>query len=69
MTPPHPGRGRISGKERAARAVIGMPANHPELITRTPSRAEWRHFTAWLAQLWPNDEYTAIVTDVWRRNH
>jgi hypothetical protein len=61
--------GRISRNERAARAAIGMPAKHPELLTRRPGRGEWRQLTAWLAELWPNDEYTAIITDVWRRNH
>jgi hypothetical protein len=67
MTAPG-GRGRISLKERIARAVLGMPAEHPEQITRKPGRAEWKHFTAWLAELWPNDEYTAIVTDAWRQD-
>ena len=33
--------GRISRKERIARAVLGMPAGHPELVTRRPGRAEW----------------------------
>jgi hypothetical protein len=65
-----PGRkSRISRKERAARAAIGMPARHPEQITRKPGRAEWRQLAAWLAQLWPNDEYTAIVTDTWRQDY
>ena len=67
MTAPG-GRGRISLKERIARAVLGMPAEHPEQITRKPGRAEWKHFTAWLAELWPNDEYTAIVTEAWRQD-
>jgi hypothetical protein len=62
------GQGRISRKERIARAVLGMPAGHPEQITRKPGRAEWTHFTAWLAELWPNDEYTAIVTEAWRQD-
>jgi hypothetical protein len=60
-------RSRLSRKERAARAAIGMPARHPELITRRPSRTEWKHLAAWSAQLWPRDEYTAIVTDAWRQ--
>jgi len=59
-----PGRkGRISRKERTARAAIGMPAHHPEQITRKPGRAEWRQLAAWLAELWPHDEYTVIVID------
>jgi hypothetical protein len=60
MTTPA-GPGRTSRKERAARAAIGMPAEHPELVTRRPGRAEWRQLTAWLAEMWPNDEYTTIV--------
>ena len=60
---------RISRRERAAREAIGMPPGHPELLTRKPRRAEWRHLAAWIAELWPRDEYTAIVTDAWRRDH
>ena len=60
---------RLSRAELAARAAIGMPRGHPELLTRKPSRAEWRHLAAWIAELWPRDEYTAIVTDAWRRDH
>jgi hypothetical protein len=63
------GKGRISRKERAARAAIGMPGRHPELLSRKPGRAEWRQLAAWLAELWPHDEYTAIVTDTWRDDH
>jgi hypothetical protein len=60
------GHGRISRKERAARAAAGMPAGHPELLTRKPDRAEWKQFAAWLAELWPNDEYTSTVAQAWR---
>jgi hypothetical protein len=54
--------------EHAARAAIGMPAGHPEHITRElPGPAE-----AWLAELcaglWPDDEYTEIVADAWRED-
>jgi hypothetical protein len=61
-----PGPDRISRKERIARAATGMPDRHPEQVTRKPGRAEWKQLTAWLAELWPNDEYTAIVADAWR---
>ncbi|MGO8885371.1 MAG: hypothetical protein ACLQI7_17040 [Streptosporangiaceae bacterium] len=44
-----------------------MPANHPERITRRPGRAEWKQLAAWLTELWPHDEYVAIVTDERRR--
>jgi hypothetical protein len=65
---PHSGPGRISRKERIARAAIGMPAGHPELLTRKPGRGEWRQLTAWLAEMWPNDEFTAIVTEALRQD-
>jgi hypothetical protein len=57
------GPGPISRKERIARAAAGMPAGHPELVSRKPSRAQWKQLTTRLAELWPNDEYTAIVTE------
>jgi len=59
------GQGRISRKERIARAAAGMSAEHLELITRKPSRAEWKLLTAWCAELWPHDEYTAIAAEEW----
>jgi len=62
------GQGRISRKERIARAVLGMPADHPELLTRKPGRAEWRQFATWCAELWPHDEYTAIVAEERRQD-
>jgi hypothetical protein len=67
MIPFDAGR-RASRRERVARAAMGMPAGHPEQVTRKPSRAEWKQLAAWLAELWPNDEYTAIVTDAWRQD-
>lgn len=62
MTAPD-GQSRISHKERIARAAAGMPADHIELITPKPSRAEWKELAARLADLWPNDEYTAIAAE------
>ena len=67
MTPPG-GKGRIGRRERIARAAIGMAAEHPELLTRKPGRAEWRQLTAWLAEMWPNDEYTTIVAEALRQD-
>ena len=61
-------QGGISPKERIARAAVGMPAGHPELVTRKPGRAEWTLFAAWCAELWPHDEYTAIVAQAWRED-
>jgi hypothetical protein len=62
------GRGRISRTERFARAAAGMPAEHPELITCKPGRAEWQLLARWSAELWPYDEYSAIVAEMWRKD-
>ena len=62
------GQGRLSPTEWITRAAVGMAAEHPELVTRKPGRAEWKLFTAWLAELWPHEEYTAIVAEVWRKD-
>jgi hypothetical protein len=62
------GQGRISRKERIARAAVGMSAGHLEMVTRKPGRAEWKLLAAWCTELWPNDEYTAIVAEAWRRD-
>jgi hypothetical protein len=45
-----------------------MPARHPEQLTRRPDRAEWQLLAAWCAELWPHDEYTAIVAETWRND-
>ncbi len=68
MTAPS-GNGGVSREERSARAALGMPARHRELVTRKPGRGEWRQLAAWLAELWPRDEYTAIVTCSRRSDH
>jgi hypothetical protein len=60
---------RTSREERAARAATGMPVHHPELITSKPSRAEWQQLATWCAEMWPHDEYTAIVADGWNQDH
>ena len=62
------GPGRISRKERIARAAADMPAGHPELVTRKPGRAEWNELAAWLLELWPHDEYTAIAAKTRRQD-
>ena len=62
------GPGRISRKERIARAAVGMAAEHPELVTCKPGRAEWKHLAKWLAETWPCDEYTAIAAEAWRQD-
>jgi hypothetical protein len=62
------GHRRISRKERIARAAIGVPAGYPELVTRKPGRAERKLLATWCAELWPNDEYMAIVAEEWRQD-
>jgi hypothetical protein len=64
-----PGPGLISRSERIARAAIGMSADYPEEITRRPGRAEWNRLAALCAELWPNEEYIAIVAKALRKNH
>ena len=62
------GPGRISRTERTVRAAAGMPARHPELLTCKPGRAEWQLLASWCAELWPQDEYTAIVAEPRRKD-
>jgi len=60
------GRGRLAIDAKfplVARAATGMATDHPELLTRKPGRAEWKLLAAWLSELWPHDEYTAIVAE------
>ena len=64
MTGNHPPT-HIRRAQRVARAPVSMPAEHPELITSKPGRAEWKQFTRWLAEMWPHDDYTAVVADEW----
>ena len=52
--------------ERDARTAIGVPATHPERITRElpPGQEDW--LAAVAAVLWPDDEYTAIIASTRR---
>lgn len=49
-------------RERAARAAIGIPARHPERITRDMPGGQEEVLASLAATLWPADEYTAIIT-------
>ena len=62
------GSDRISRTERLARAAAGMPTRHPELLTRKPGRVERELLASWCAELWPDDEYTAIVAEAQRQD-
>jgi hypothetical protein len=62
--------------ERDARAAIGMPARHPERITRDlpggqvfllPAGQE-EYLAALAGALWPEDEYATIIAELWRED-
>jgi hypothetical protein len=65
MTPPGDW-GRISRQERIARATLGMPAAHPDLMIPKPGRAEWKLLAGSCAELWPH-EYTSIIAQAGRQ--
>lgn len=35
---------------------------------RIADRAEWKLLATWCAELWPSDEYRAIVVEEWRQD-
>jgi hypothetical protein len=49
-------------------AASGMPIHHPEYVTREPCQAEGRQLADWLTELWPHDEYTAMSTQMQRKD-
>ncbi len=53
----------VPWREAAARAAIGMPARHPERITRGLRRRDERWLAAAAIRLWPGDEYAVVVRD------
>jgi hypothetical protein len=54
--------------EQDARTAIGMPARHPERITRDlPDRQE-EYLAALADALWPRDEYARIIAELWRED-
>jgi len=54
--------------ERDARAAIGMPARHPERITRDLPAGQEEYLAALADALWPGDEYAAIIAELWRKD-
>jgi hypothetical protein len=52
--------------ERDARAAIGMAARHPKRITRELPGGREEYLAAVAEALWPNDEYAAIIAELWR---
>ena len=53
----------VPWREAAARTAIGMPARHPERITAGLRRRQEKWLAGLAAELWPADEYAAIVRD------
>ena len=45
-----------------------MPAAHPEKITRELPGGQEEWLAALAAALWPDEEYTAIITGTWRKD-
>ena len=54
--------------ERDARAAIGMPARHPERITRELPGGQEEWLAALAAALWPDDEYAEIIIETRRED-
>jgi len=52
--------------ERQARAALGMPARHPERITGDLPAGQEEYLSALASALWPEDEYAAIIAELWR---
>jgi hypothetical protein len=54
--------------ERDARAAIGMPARHPERITADLPAGQQEYLAALADTLWPDEEYAAIIAELWRED-
>jgi hypothetical protein len=55
-----------SKAERDARAALGMPARHPERLTRDLPAGQESYLAALADALWPDDEYAAIIAELWK---
>jgi hypothetical protein len=53
--------------ERQARAAVGMPVRHPERITRELPAPQEEWLAAVADDLWPDDEYGDIITELRRQ--
>jgi hypothetical protein len=56
-----------SHAERQARTAIGMARKHPEWLTRELADRQEDYLAALAAQMWPDEEYTAIITELRRQ--
>lgn len=61
-------RVRSRKAERDARKALAMPARHPEQLTRELPEAEEEWLAGVAAELWPDDEFTEIITDTRRED-
>ena len=52
--------------EREMRAMLRMPARHPELLTRELDSAQEEELGAWASELWPADEWAEIIIEIRR---
>ena len=54
--------------EREARLAIGVPARHPEWVTRELPAAQEEELARLAAELWPDDEYAEVITQLRRQD-
>ena len=47
--------------ERNARRELGMPARHPERVTRPPSRRDRQLLDTLQASAWPENEWVDVL--------
>jgi hypothetical protein len=59
---------RTRRAERRARKSIGMPARHPERLTRELPEGDEEWLAGLAAGLWPDDEYTEIIAETRRED-
>jgi hypothetical protein len=53
-------------QEQEMRAVLSMPARHPELLTRELPADQEEALAALAARLWPDDEWAEIIIEIRR---
>jgi hypothetical protein len=52
--------------ERDARTAMDMPVRHPERLTRELPESEEEQLAGLAAELWPDDEYAQIISEIRR---
>jgi hypothetical protein len=51
--------------ERDAREAMGVPLRHPERVTRELPAVQEEQLAELADELWPEDEYMAILANPW----